>query len=45
MHPDRDFLLKLAQGFDPEAGSEEARSLSLLSRERVSKALVMVNSY
>ncbi len=44
MHPDRDFLLKLAQGFDPEAGSEEARALTLLSRERVNKPLVMVNS-
>ncbi len=44
MLPDRAFLLKLAQGFDPEPYSEESQLLSLLSREKVSKPLVMVNS-
>jgi len=44
MHPDKEFLLKLAQGFIPEPSAEEAQSLALLSREEVTKPLVMVNS-
>lgn len=44
MHPDKEFLLKLAQGFIPEPSEEEAKYLALLNRERVNKPLVMVNS-
>lgn len=44
MHPDKEFLLKLAQGFIPEPSGEETQYLALLSRERVTKPLVMVNS-
>lgn len=44
MHPDKEFLLKLAQGFIPDPSGEEAQSLALLSREKVTKPLVMVNS-
>ena len=44
MHPDKEFLLKLAQGFIPEPSDEEAKYLALLNRERVTKPLVMVNS-
>jgi len=44
MHPDKEFLLKVAQGFIPDPSDEEAQSLALLSREKVTKPLVMVNS-
>ena len=44
MHPDSAFLLKLAQGYDPEPGSEASQRLALLSREQVQRPLVMVNS-
>ncbi len=44
MHPDKEFLLKLAQGFIPKPSDEEAKYLALLNRERVTKPLVMVNS-
>ncbi|MCP4311613.1 MAG: 4Fe-4S dicluster domain-containing protein [Bacteroidetes bacterium] len=44
MLPDRDFLLKLAQGVDPDLSKEEAELLSLLNRKRIIKPLVMVNS-
>ncbi len=44
MHPDKEFLLKLAQGFIPEPSDEELKYLALLNRERVTRPLVMVNS-
>ena len=44
MLPDRDFLLKLAQGYDPEPSGDDWNRLSLLNRERVTRPLVMVNS-
>jgi NADH:ubiquinone oxidoreductase subunit F (NADH-binding) len=44
MHPDKEFLLKLAQGFIADPSAEEAQYLALLSREKVTKPLVMVNS-
>ncbi len=42
--PDRDFLLKLAQGADSDLSLEESEQNSLLNRELVLKPLVMVNS-
>ncbi len=42
--PDRDFLLKLAQGADSDLSPEESEQISLLNRELVLKPLVMVNS-
>lgn len=44
MHPNKDLLLKLAQGFDQEISDDDSRLLSQLSRLKLSKPLVMVNS-
>jgi len=44
MLPDKDFLLKLAQGDPQELSPKEAEKLSLLNRERVTRPLIMVNS-
>ncbi len=44
MQPDREFLIQLAQPDPPFLGSGEQERLRLLSRERVERPLVMVNS-
>ncbi len=44
MLPDRDFLIKLAQGIDLDLSKDELNQISLLNREKILKPLVMVNS-
>jgi NADH:ubiquinone oxidoreductase subunit F (NADH-binding)/Pyruvate/2-oxoacid:ferredoxin oxidoreductase delta subunit len=44
MQSEKDFLLKLAQGFPSELSPEEEIRKSLLSRSHITKALVMVNT-